>query len=174
MSRYTTILEKMTKIFNDEEIPAILRKMDENKDLPMDILTVALEEFSPKGNEWIAEISFLPLANGADNTAYVSVAITLNNELTAQASNNVAWLISRFNFYAPYGAFSVSEDGAVLAYKLCTPVVDNGNDDDLFAALDSTVSHAFDFADNFGGLVEAVMEGDITAEAAMNQLLGRD
>ncbi len=169
MNRYTKILEKLTDMFNEADVPAILRKMDDEKDLPMDVLTVVLDDFSAKGNEWIGEFSFLPLANGAENTAYISVAITMNEEMDMIDSDNVAWFISRFNFYIPYGAFAVNNDGNVLTYKLCVPVNDNGDDDALFDALNLTASHALEFVDNFGELVEAVMEGDITAEEAMAQ-----
>jgi len=174
MNRYTKILEKLGEEFNAEYVAAVLRTTDTESDLPMDILTVSLEEFSPKGNEWIAEYSFLPLKNGADNTAYLSAAITLATDMSGDASDNVAWLISRLNYYAPYGAFSVSDSGEVLAYKLCVPVFDKGDDDELFEKFNLIAAHSLDFVENVGGLVEAVMEYDITPEEAMDQFLGRD
>lgn len=173
MNRYTKILEKLTEIFNEESIPAILRTMDDDKELPMDVLTVALEDFSPKGNEWYAEFAFLPLQNAAENTAYISAAITMNGEMDLRASDNVAWLISRLNHYLPYGAFSVNDEGNLLAYKLCVPVIDNGNDDELFNSLNLIASHALELVDDCGGLLEAVIEDDITPDEAINQFLGR-
>lgn len=173
MNRYTKLLERLATIFNEGYVPAVLRTMDDEKDLPMDILTVALEDYSPKGNEWLAEIAFLPLSNGAEDTSYISIAITMTDEMGAYASNTVAWFISRMNHYIPYGAFSVNEEGNVLAYKLCVPVLDKGDDEMLFDALNLNASHALEFVDNFGGLIEAVMEEDITPREAMDQFLGR-
>lgn len=174
MSKYINILKRMADIFTEESIAVILRTTEEEKDLPMDILTVMLDDFSEKGNEWLAEFSFLPLQNGADNTAYMSIAITLTEDMTMEECNRVTWFIARFNHYVPYGAFSISADGNTLTYKLCQPIKDNGNEDDLFDAFSLLASHALDFMDNFGSLLEAIMEEEIEPDVALAQFFNED
>ncbi|MCQ2536626.1 MAG: hypothetical protein MJ110_06635, partial [Lachnospiraceae bacterium] len=167
MSQYTNVLKRMADLFTEESIPAILKTKEQEKDLPMDLLSVLLDDYSEKGNEWLAEFCFLPLQNGAEETAYLSVAITITEELTPVESDMVAFFISRFNHYVPFGAFSVSEDGTTLAYKLCTPVFDRGNEDELFDSFNLVAGHALDFVDNFGSLLESIIDGDVTPEEAL-------
>lgn len=167
MSQYGNVLMKMRDLFTEESIPVVLRTTDQEPELPMDILTVLLDDYSEKGNEWLAEFSFLPLQNGAEKTAYLSVAITITDEMTPVESDKVAFFISRFNFYAPFGAFSISEDGNTLSYKLCTPIINRGNEDELFDAFNLTASHALEFVDNFGSLLEAIIADEISPEEAL-------
>lgn len=173
MNRYREILDRLGKIFNEEYIPAVLRTTDDESDLPMDILTVALEELSTRGNEWLGEIAFLPLKNGAEETAYINVSITMKDNMDEFKANQMAWLTSRFNHYAPYGAFTIDEEGKLFTYKLCSPVKDSGDIEELFEEANLIVSHALDFVDNFGELMEAVLEGDISPNQALSQFLGK-
>lgn len=167
MSQYTNVLKRMADEFAEEAIPAVLRTAENEKELPMDVLSVLLDDYSEKGNEWLAEFCFLPLPNGAEGTAYLSAAITITEEMTPEESDMMAFFISRFNHYAPFGAFSVSEDGTTLAYKLCTPIIDRGNEDELFDSFNLLAGHALDFVDNFGSLLESIIDGDVTPEEAL-------
>jgi len=174
MSIYTNVLKRMADDFTQESVPAILRTTEEDKNLPMDILTVLLEDFSEKGNEWLAEFCFLPLQNGAENTAYLSAAISITEEMTPDEADRVEFFITRFNFSSPYGAFGISDDDSTLTYKLCTPTIDNGNENDLYEAFNLIAGHALQFVDNFGSILEAIIDGDINPEDALMQLFGQD
>lgn len=173
MSRYTEILARLETIFNEEYIAAVLRTTDDEPELPMDILTVVLEELSSKGNEWLCEICFLPLKNAAEGIAYINVSITIKEDMEEFVANQMAWLISRFNHYAPYGAFTIDETGKIFTYKLCCPVDDSGDDEKLFDAANLVVSHALDFAETAGNIMETVIEGEVSPNAALNYFLGR-
>lgn len=171
MSQYTNVLKRLEEIFKEESIATILRTPEEEEGLPMDILTVLLDDYSEKGNEWIAEFCFLPLQNATAEVAYLSAAITIADDMTIEEADDVSWFISRFNHYAPFGAFSISEDGNTVTYKLCTPVMDNGNEEDMFEAFNLTAGHALQFVDDFGSVIEAIIEGDLTPDAALDMFV---
>ena len=69
--RKRTILERLQAELTAEEVPAILRKKEE-EDLPMDVLTVLLTEYGSRQDEVSGEFYFLPLANGAEHVCYFS------------------------------------------------------------------------------------------------------
>jgi len=173
MSIYSDVLKRMADDFTQESVPAYLRTREDEKELPMDILTVLLEDFSEKGNEWLAEFCFLPLQNGADNTAYLSAAITITDEMTPDEADRVEFFITRFNFSSPYGAFGISDDDSTLTYRLCTPTIDNGSEDTLYEAFNLIAGHALEFVDNFGTILEAIIDGEIAPEEALMQLFGQ-
>lgn len=173
MDKYTGVLERLCTVFNEEKIAAVLRKKEDETDLPMDILTVDLEDFSETGSNWMGEFSFLPLPNGAEGVCYVSSAITMADDIEDEASIRLMWLITRLNFYLPYGLFALSEDGKRLAYKLCSPVIDNDNEDELYEALSLIVSHSLDFMDDFGDMIVDVLEGSKDPDDVLDYFLGR-
>ena len=99
--RKRTILERLQAELTAEEVPAILRKKEE-EDLPMDVLTVLLTEYGSRQDEVSGEFYFLPLANGAEHVCYFSSVISLTETIDPQCLGAVCIAVAMINFYLGY------------------------------------------------------------------------
>ncbi len=168
--RKRMILERLLKIFESEKVPAVLRKMDEEEGLQMDVLATLHTEFGNKEDEVMGEFYFLPLPDGADGVCYFSSVITLTETIDPLCLGAVCQVVAMLNFYLEYGAFAVNTEGNVLAYKMVTPIFTDMEDEQLYRTVDMNMAHALGVAEDYAGILIRLAEGDSSLPDVMELL----
>ena len=167
--RKRMILERLQTELDSAEIPAVIRKKEE-EELPMDILAVLLTEYGSRQEEASAELYFLPLPNGAEGVCYFSSVITLTESIDPLCLDAVCKAVAMINFYLEYGAYVVDVEGSILAYKMVTPIFEAMDDEQLFATVDMNFAHALDAGEDYAGILVKLSEGACSLDDVMDLL----
>lgn len=158
------ILTRLQDMLKGLEIASILRKAGENN-LPVDILTVLLEDFSSDTIEAMGELFFSPdpVSEQKDLETFNAV-ITLSESLNPEFLPALYESISILNFYTEGGVFAISKEKNVLIYRHMLTIPLDKKEDEVYSFAEMFTARAIGVANRYAGVLLMVADGRMTVE----------
>jgi hypothetical protein len=140
--------------------------------VPLDILTVRLDDFGVGIDDVLGEFLFFPRPNGAPDTEYFLTVITLTGEIEPERIPKLSEYICRINSVTQTGAYVLSLDEKLLMFRMETPLM-GLNDEQMLKMTESLAVHAMQAAEEYAGELVVYAEG-VASESVITDLLPDD
>ena len=136
---------------------------------PMDVLRVLITQYGAGLRTVLAEFSFLPL-EGGDDIWVMTAVITLKTDISSAGAAVLSSVMSRLNFYLPYGGFALSSNGRMLVFKSTTALRSDWEDERIYQQMEISADMALTAAEPHVESLISVASGDMTVEQFMSML----
>ena len=167
-SKQKKLLEALEATLKDEEgIGELSIFTADELGAPMDILRVEVAGFGVDLVSVLGEFMFLPFEE--EDVLFFTSVITITGTLEKEAVPDVVDLISRMNFYVPFGCFALGDDDKTLIYKHTVPVMAK-KDEDKKALIARAADGAIGTAETFEGYLKLVINNEMSARDVLDML----
>ncbi|MBQ7614754.1 MAG: hypothetical protein IJU77_06875 [Butyrivibrio sp.] len=158
--RKKALLEKLEVFYKeDDSIEEASLFTGEELGTQMDILRLLIRDYGPGLMDVLAEFSFLPTEG--DEVWFFNAVITILTDVPKEAVPALSGAISRLNFYLPYGAFCISADGSMLAYKASTALMASHDDEKIYENLEAAAETALLVPEQYTFSLEQIVNGKL-------------
>ena len=159
--RQRELLKRLETFFSeDEDIEEASLFTKEELNAPVDVLRVLALDYGPRLMDLLAEFSFLPLGEEQE-IFYFSSVLTISMNVPKEGIPALAGAISRLNFYLPFGAFCLSQDGSMLIFKTAVPMAAGQSDDAIYQAMEIAADASILIPESYTDLLLRIAEGNL-------------
>ncbi len=164
------LLKKLEAYFqSDENIEEASLFTGEELGMPTDMLRIIVCDYGPALMDVLGEFYFLPLKED-DEVWYFTSVITIKSDLPPEGTPALAGAISKLNFYLPYGAFCMSADGSLLAYKSVVPVKAADTEKQLYSQIELNADTSLLIPESYTDLLARVADGRLLLKDFLSML----
>lgn len=163
--RKQALLKKLEDFFKeDEDIEEASLFTKEELNAPMDVLRVFVTGYGPGLTDILAEYSFIPMPpQEVEEIWYFSTVITIETDIPKEGVSALSNVISRLNFYLPYGSFCLSTDGRMLVYKSVTALRAEEKDETLYKDIELSADTALYVPESYTDVLNRIADGRLSA-----------
>lgn len=170
--RKEQLLKALQKRMKEWEIESVYRD-GESEGIPMDILTILVNEFGNGLTDVMGEFFFMPEVEGiAEDALRFNCIFTLSEQLDTERLPELYEAIGLLNFYTEAGTFAVDKAGNMLVYR--NSIVLSPELDDATALEQITINFAFSMnvSERFADVLVRVNDGRLSMEEFRGLLPG--
>lgn len=164
IERKIQLLERIQEKLKEWEITSLYRKSEE-ENLPMDILTVLINDFGNGMDEVMGEFFFMPKVEGrVEDALCFHCVLTLTDAMIQETLPDIYEVISTLNYVTETGHFAISRAGGMLVYRntLAMPLeVPDETDLELIMA---NIAFSLNEAEKFVDVIARVRDGRMSIE----------
>ncbi|MBQ7724471.1 MAG: hypothetical protein IJT63_02570 [Lachnospiraceae bacterium] len=132
---------------------------------PVDILRVEVAGFGVDLVSVLAEFMFMPFEE--EDILFFTSVITITGSLEKDALPDIAELISKMNYFLPFGCFALGDDDKTLIYKYTVPVMAK-KDDEKKALMARAADGAIGIAETFEGYIKLVIKNEMSVNDVLD------
>ena len=138
---------------------------------PADVVRTMINELGPDLISVLGEFLFLPFKD--EEMLYFCTAITVTEEIPADARADLAVAVSRINSILPCGSFALGEESSTLIFKYTILIPAGADEEEQKRMMLTAVDNSIEMVDRNVGYLALVLSGDRTPESMMELVTGR-
>lgn len=158
------LLKALQAKMKEWEIESVYRD-GESEGIPMDILTILVNEFGSGLEDVLGEFFFMPEIEGiAEEALQFHCVFTLTEELIAQNLPELYEAIGLLNFYAEAGTFAVNKAGSMLVYRNSIVLPLEMDDETALELITTNIAASMNVSERFVDVIMRVNDGRMSME----------
>ena len=162
--RKIQLLKSVQEKLKEWEITSLYRKSEEDN-LPMDILTVLINDFGNGFDEVMGEFFFMPEVEGRiEDALCFHCVLTLSDTLMSETLSNLYEAIGTLNYVTETGQFAISRAGEMLVYRNSLALPLEMTDETDLELIMANVAFSLNVAEKFADIIARVNDGRMSIE----------
>lgn len=162
--RKKQILKCVQEKMKEWEIESLYR-VGKEENLPMDILTILMNEFGNDLQDVLGEFFFLPKVEGRTEDALCfQCVLTLQEDLPEEMLPQFYEVVASLNYITEAGGFAISRSGRMLAYRNCLTLPLETADATVVELIMANITHSINVGEKFAGVIAAIRSERISMD----------